>query len=293
MDLVMQVAKLPEPGHTVLGGNFHQVSGGKGANQAVAARRAGAKVVFHGALGMDAFGDALLRGYLSQGIDCSRLRRDSDHATGTAVILVDSDGENLIAVASGANMHVKTPISNKNVGVFLLQGEIGLSTIYETITLGSATKTPVIFNNAPVINIPERYRGMIDILIVNEHEAGMMTETIITDRVTAETAIRLLRDQGYPCVIVTLGAAGVVCSSDNGYIFQPAFDVQPVDTTGAGDTFCGVFAARIVDGDSLAAAVSYASAAAACSTLTLGAQPSIPDCAETDAFLVSHPALRI
>ena len=292
MDLVMQVENLPAPGHTVLGGTFHHVSGGKGANQAVAARRAGGSVVLHAALGMDAYGDELFHRYEADGIDCSHVHRDSHHPTGTAVILVDKRGENLIAVASGANLSVRTPTFVSNAGVFLLQGEVSTDTIYGTIDLATRASIPVILNNAPVVDIPKSHRASIDILIVNEHEAGMMTNTEITNRSSAECGISLLRAQGYPCVIVTLGARGVICSHRDETLFQPAFQVNPVDTTAAGDTFCGAFAARYVSGDSLTDAIAYASAAAACSTLKFGAQSSIPDVAQTDEFLASKPALR-
>lgn len=292
MDLVMQVADLPAPGHTVLGGSFHHVSGGKGANQAVAARRAGGSVVLHAALGMDAYGDELFHLYEADGIDCSHILRDAHHPTGTAVILVDRRGENLIAVASGANLSVMPPTPDTSAGVFLLQGEISTETIYGTIDLAVDACIPVILNNAPVVDIPESRRASIDILIVNEHEAGMMTKTKVTDRASAESAISLLRAQGYPCVMITLGAGGVVCSHRDEMLFQPAYLVNPVDTTAAGDTFCGAFAARYVSGDSLEAAIAYASAAAACSTLKFGAQSSIPDVAQTVEFLASKPSLR-
>lgn len=292
MDLVMQVADLPAPGHTVLGGSFHYVSGGKGANQAVAARRAGGSVVLHAALGMDAYGDELFHLYEADGIDCSNVLRDPHHPTGTAVILVDRRGENLIAVASGANLSVKPPTIVSNAGVFLVQGEVSTETIYGTIDLAVDAGIPIILNNAPVVEIPESIRPSVDILIVNEHEAGMMTSTDVTNRVSAESAISHLRNQGYSCVIITLGAGGVVYSNGDEIHFQPAFHVHPVDTTAAGDTFCGAFAARFGSGDSIPAAIEYASAAAACSTLRFGAQSSIPDVAQTDEFLASKPALR-
>ena len=292
MDLVMQVANLPAPGHTVLGGSFHHVSGGKGANQAVAARRAGGSVVLHAALGMDAYGDELIHLYEADGIDCSHVVRVAHHPTGTAVILVDKRGENLIAVASGANLSVKPPTFVSNAGVFLLQGEVSTETIYKTIDQAVDANIPVILNNAPVVDIPESRRASVDILIVNEHEAGMMTNTEIINRSSAECGISLLRAQGYPCVMITLGAGGVLCSHRDEMLFQPAFLVNPVDTTAACDTFCGAFAARYVSGDSLTDAIAYASAAAACSTLKFGAQSSIPDVAQTDEFLASKPALR-
>jgi ribokinase len=241
---------------------------------------------------MDAYGDELFHLYEADGIDCSHILRDAHHPTGTAVILVDRRGENLIAVASGANLSVMPPTPDTSAGVFLLQGEISTETIYGTIDLAVDACIPVILNNAPVVDIPESRRASIDILIVNEHEAGMMTNAEVTNRASAESAISLLRDQGYPCVIVTLGAGGVVCSHADEMLFQPAYLVNPVDTTAAGDTFCGAFAARYVSGDSLEAAIAYASAAAACSTLKFGAQSSIPDVAKTDEFLASKPALR-
>ena len=291
MDLVMQVATLPAPGHTVLGGSFLQISGGKGANQAVAAKRAGGTVVLHAALGDDAYGDELLSQYVGIGIDCSSVSRVPMCPTGTAVIVVDGRGENLIAVSSGANLHVSPPTPTTNVGAYLLQGEISPEAIFKTIDVASQNDIPVIFNNAPVVSIPERYRAGIHVLIVNEHEASMMTDSVVNDRASAECAAEVLTRQGFRLVIITLGAAGIVWSCGDVVSFQPAFIVNPVDTTAAGDTFCGAFTTRYVAGDSLGDALYYAAAAAALSTLTVGAQPSIPDDAAVVRYLASKPIM--
>lgn len=291
MDLVMQVATLPAPGHTVLGGSFLQISGGKGANQAVAAKRAGGTVVLHAALGDDAYGDELLSQYVGSGIDCSNVIRVPNCPTGTAVIVVDGRGENLIAVASGANVHVSSPTPMNNVGAYLLQGEISPEAIFKTIDVAYENNIPVIFNNAPVLPIPARYRAGIHVLIVNEHEASMMTDSVVNDRPSAECAAEVLTRQGFRLVIITLGAAGIVWSCGEVVSFQPAFIVNPVDTTAAGDTFCGAFAARFVAGDSLTDAMQYASAAAALSTLTMGAQTSIPSDDAIVGYLATKPLL--
>lgn len=287
----MQVARLPAPGHTVLGGSFLQISGGKGANQAVAAKRAGGTVMLHAALGDDAYGDNLLSQYVGTGIDCSNVTRVSNCPTGTAVIVVDGRGENLIAVASGANVHVSAPTHVHNVGAYLLQGEISQEAIFKTIDVASQNNIPVIFNNAPVVSIPERYRAGIDVLIVNEHEASNMADSVVNHRNSAELASTVLCDQGYSVVVITLGAAGIVWSCGDETFFQPAFIVNPIDTTAAGDTFCGAFTARFVAGDSLADAVYYAAAAAALSTLTMGAQTSIPDDAAIVGYLATKPLM--
>lgn len=287
----MQVATLPAPGHTVLGGSFLQISGGKGANQAVAAKRAGGTVVLHAALGDDAYGDELLSQYVGSGIDCSNVIRVPNCPTGTAVIVVDGRGENLIAVASGANVHVSSPTPMNNVGAYLLQGEISPEAIFKTIDVAYENNIPVIFNNAPVLPIPARYRAGIHVLIVNEHEASMMTDSVVNDRPSAECAAEVLTRQGFRLVIITLGAAGIVWSCGEVVSFQPAFIVNPVDTTAAGDTFCGAFAARFVAGDSLTDAMQYASAAAALSTLMMGAQTSIPSDDAIVGYLATKPLL--
>jgi len=289
MDLVMQVERLPAPGNTVLGGTFHQISGGKGANQAVAASRAGGTVVLHAALGADVYGDELLRQYITDGIDCTNVLRDVNNATGTAVILVDGNGENLIAVASGANLSVASPIPSANVGAYLLQGEINADAIFQTIEIASQSHIPVILNNAPVISVPERYRSCVDVLIVNEHEAGTMSGVRVHSKESANAALTQLCAQGFGSVIITLGAAGIVWSTGDQHYYQPAFLVNPVDTTAAGDTFCGAFATRFVAGDVFGDAIRYAAAAAALSTLTVGAQSSIPDDSRVAAFLASAP----
>ena len=288
MDLVIQVTGLPAPGTTVLGGIFHQISGGKGANQAVAASRAGGNVVLHAALGSDGYGDELLDKYIADGIDCTKVIRDTGQPTGTAVIIVDGSGENLIAVASGANMSVVPPGTSGNVGAYLLQGEINPDAIHKTIEIASQARIPVIFNNAPVMMVPEQYRSSIDVLIVNEHEAEMMSGIAVLCRESAEHASAHLCAQGYRRVVITLGAAGTVSSMGDQVEFQPAFPVNPVDTTAAGDTFCGAFTARYVAGDTFVDAIRYAAAAAALSTLTVGAQSSIPNNAQTAAFLASR-----
>jgi ribokinase len=291
MDLVIQVATLPDPGHTVLGGSFLQISGGKGANQAVAAKRAGGTVVLHAALGDDAYGDELLSQYVGSGIDCSSVIRVPNCPTGTAVIVVDGRGENLIAVASGANVHVSPPSPTTNVGTYLLQGEISPVAIFKTIDMASENNIPVILNNAPVLHIPERYRAGIHVLIVNEHEASIMAQSVVNGRSSAELASMVLCEHGYGVVVITLGAAGIVWSCGAETFFQPAFIVNPVDTTAAGDTFCGAFAARFVAGDSLTDAMHYASAAAALSTLTMGAQTSIPSDDAIVGYLATKPLM--
>ena len=289
MDLVMKVAELPSPGQTVLGGTYMQISGGKGANQAVAAKRLGGNVFLHAAVGVDGYGDALLMQYAADGIDCTNVIRDVANPTGTALIIVDGNGENLIAVASGANTKVKPPTTPIKASAFLLQGEIHPETILKTIEIAFDATIPVIFNNAPILDIPFEYRTRIRYLVVNEHEAGMMIGKQIDTRSQALSALAILREQGYPCVVITLGANGVVWSSGDTHGYQPAFLVNPLDTTAAGDTFCGAFTTRIVAGDSLESAIQFSSAAAALSTLKVGAQSSIPYLSEVLEYLNSEP----
>ena len=294
MDLVMQLPNLPGPGNTVTGGILHQLLGGKGANQAVAAARSGASVVMHGAVGKDAFGAAVTQGLIGDGIECTFIQNNHGMATGTAVILVDQRGENLIGVASGANRNVKPPskLHLIDAGAVLLQSEIPIEVIMTTMEAASKAHVPIIFNNAPAMGVPPEALASVHVLIVNEHEAALMTGLTVHDRPSAMQAANTLRASGVRCVIVTLGPAGCAVSSVDTVFDLPSFVVDTVDTTAAGDTFCGAFTARFVAGDTLAEATVYASAAAALSTTILGAQPSVPTEVAVRAFLASAPTQR-
>lgn len=279
-DLVFPVACLPTPGETVICGSHAIYPGGKGANQAVAAARAGMRVRMAGCLGRDGFGDFLNASLVAAGVDTSLVRL-SAAPTGCAAIGVDRKGANQIMVAGGANLvaHAEdvpdarlTPETT-----LLLQMEVTPAENWALIHRARRRGARVILNIAPAARVPPEVLGEIDVLAVNEIEAVAVAHGLgeaIDDPLDAARA--LARHAGLACV-VTLGARGAAAFAAEGGWRVPALAVKPVDTTGAGDCFVGWLAARFAAGEALAEATRWASTAAGLSCLTRGAQPSLPD----------------
>ena len=300
-DLVIRSQRLPRPGETVLGGEFYQAAGGKGANQAVAAARALGKqgrVAFIGAVGSDEFGKESRRGLLAEGIDCSHLKEVPSAASGIALILVDEQGENLISVASGANAHIlpgdvdTLPASLfQQCKVFLACLELLLPTVKRGLARAKEYGLFTLLNPAPVENVSatRELLPFADLLIPNEHELAALAEMPVDSAETAAAAVKKMRSQlQLPRLqlIVTLGSAGAVVADDAGSFHQiPPFPVTAIDTTAAGDCFCGAMAAALAEGQPLLTAARFASAAAALSVTRRGAQPSLPRREEIDALL--------
>lgn len=268
MDIVMQVESLPQPGETTLVSAIANHPGGKGANQAVAAARMGAKVAMIGALGRDAFGDELAAVLADEGIDTSAITRRDDKPTGTAHIAVDAHGENLILVAGGANRHVDLPADGGRA-VRIAQ----LETPVETVAAFLQGDGHAILNAAPFVAEARDVFAYCDIVIVNEVELAGYAGSAGGDIVT--TARGLLSRDGQT-IIVTLGAKGAVAVTAEQVIEVPAVRAEVVDTTGAGDCFCGVLAAAIADGLDIEAAMRRAVRAAALAVGKAGAIPSLP-----------------
>lgn len=293
VDLIMQLERLPAVGETVSEGAFLQTYGGKGANQAVAAARAGGRVTFVTSLGDDAFGETILENYRQDGIETAHVRRATGTPTGTALILFDRNGENMIAVAPGANFALEpTHIDDcadliQRSAMLVMQLEIPLLTVNRALELAYASEVPVLFNFAPArtreLTVSDRMTG----LIVNENEAAHLTGQPVNTREEAQTAAETLRAQGPQFVVLTLGAEGALVAASEGSQHVPAFPVKPVDTTAAGDVFCGALAVALTEAQPLPDAVRFASAASAISVTRMGAQPSIPHRNEIDAFLTS------
>ena len=284
MDIVFTVERIPQPGETLLAESVATYPGGKGLNQAVAAARAGAATTFVGAIGTDDRGDELARTMADAGIDRSLVRR-SPAPTGQAFIVVSASGENTIIVASGANAGV-TELTDAEraavtgAAVLLMQLELPMELVLEAARTAKAAGTTVMLNAAPARELPDELISTIDYLMVNEHEACLVggSEDV------AEASRRLASRVG--SVIVTLGAEGSVLYDDGVELARvPARRVTAVDTTGAGDTYCGAFAAAIAEGQGLEAAVVFATAAAALSVQALGAVPSIPSRDRIEAML--------
>jgi ribokinase len=294
VDFIMRVPRLPARGETVTEGVFLQTYGGKGANQAVAAARAGARAAFIGCVGRDRYGDEAAANFDRDGLDISGLKRSATQPTGSALVMIDGQGMNYLTVAPGAN-HDLLPADVEalraviaSAGLILLQMEVPPATNLAAAAIARAAGSPVMLNYAPAhLSSPELLRAT-DILIVNENEACALTSIAITDTHSALRAAQALSATGPRRVVVTLGAQGWVALDGDATLASPAFPVTAVDTTAAGDTFCGALGTALLEGRDFATALRFASAASAVSVTRLGAQPSIPARAEIDAFLADH-----
>jgi len=278
VDLVMSVFSFPKPGETVLAEEVRQMPGGKGANQALAAQRAGAETVFVGSVGPDVYAELALSSLKEQDVVLS-LTNISDRLTGCAVVLVDKYGENAITVASGANLDLRADQVDdntlKNCDALLIQQEIPLQENVRLAYRAQQRGVKVIYNLAPASKVTGEIFQQIDYLVLNEAEASVVVGRDSIDN-PAEVAETLSREHGFT-VVMTLGAEGVVAASEGQLIRLPAPTVDVVDTTGAGDTFCGYFAAQVAkEKSSITACLEIAIQAASNACTWLGAQPGIP-----------------
>jgi ribokinase len=270
VDVLTPVPLLPRPGETVLGGDYALLPGGKGANQAVAACRAGASVMMAGAVGTDTFAALALEALRRDGVDLDLVRR-VDRPTGVAAIMIGAEGENLIAVAPGANRKAaaaRVPDSVLGVGTILVcQMEVPAAQNWALIARARAAGVRVVLNLAPAAPIDPALVAQIDVLVANEGEAAAL------DADPAALARRLRQ-----ALVVTRGGAGSTAFlADGGHIETPALAIEPIDTTGAGDTFVGVLAAGLDRQLALSEALRRAGAAAGLACLSRGAQSAMPD----------------
>ena len=284
MDIVFAVKRIPQPGETLLADSAARYPGGKGLNQAIAAARAGASTAFIGAIGDDDNGRALEATMHEAAIDTRLLRTaEPENETGQAFIVVDGSGENTIIVASGANATVAALTADdraqlRRAAVVLMQLELPLDTVLAAATVAHSAGATVMLNAAPATAIGAHLLEQLDVLIVNEHEARIIGASDDVAAASASLARSVNR------LVVTLGSKGSVLYERGSEVARIAAPkVEALDTTGAGDTFCGAFAAAIADGRGFADAATFASVAAALSVQVLGAVPSVPQRAAIDA----------
>lgn len=291
LDLTVAVERLPREGETVLGGELLFADGGKGANQAVAALRAGAEVRFLANLGRDAFGDRIRRDLVAAGLPADGLLRDESAPTGVALIVVDRQGRNQIAVAPGSNRSLLPAMIDRNEtflaggAIMLLQLEIPIATVERALRFAKVCGMATILNPAPACDLPESLLRQIDLLTPNEAEAEALTRIAVCDPNSAEEAAKALLARGPRAVIVTLGALGALLCVGSIARYVPALPVEVIDTTAAGDAFNGALAAALAtsqqveafrDARCLEDAARFANAAGALATTKRGAQESLP-----------------
>lgn len=277
LDLVATVEHLPEPGETVLATSYAEHAGGKGLNQAVAARRAGADTAFVTCLGTDSAGSGLHRLIVNESIAAHVT--DHDGPTGRALISVDGDAENSIVVVPGANAHLTLGAVEsfrrilERARVILCQLEVPLEAVEAALAIGKAGGARTILNPAPARELPSSLLALCDVVVPNQHEIAMLGGT------------SALLDAGVGAVVVTLGARGIRIVTAEGDMEIPPYAVRALDTTGAGDAACGALAASLALGDDITIAARRASAAGALAATRAGAVPSLPYREEIDALV--------
>jgi len=287
MDLVVWAPRRPQPGESLPGTRFAMFLGGKGFNQAVAAARLGATVAMIGRVGTDPFGDSLLAALKREGIAAHHVARDAGAATGVALPLVEPDGTNSIVVVLGANLALSPQDIDQaletiaTVDALLLQLEVPQATVLHAARIAHAAGVLVILNPAPAQTLLPELVALSDWLVPNEVEAAMLTG----EEGDPALAGRHLLAQGARGVVITLGHEGALVMTPQGEQRFPAFPVTPVDTTAAGDAFCGALAVALAEGQPIAAAVRFANAAGALATTVAGAEPSLPKREAVQEFL--------
>ena len=284
MDLIATAERMPRPGETVFATGISRVAGGKGLNQAVAAKRLGGGAVYMlGSVGEDPFGEELLGFMREESIGAEGVGR-ADVPTGVALITVDAQAENTIVVAVGANSRLSAGAMDSqstliaDAGVALVQLEAPVEAVHRFLSIGREAGVTTILNTAPALPLPDALLSLVDILCLNETELAEMAGLSETpeERVSLAAAARGLAARGAGCVIVTLGKAGALAVTADADDLYPGVEVEAVDPTGAGDCFLGGLAARLSEGATLSEAVAFANRAAAVSVQRPGASSSIP-----------------
>lgn len=288
-DMICRVPSIPRPGETLMGTDFFTVQGGKGANQAVAAARAGGDVTFIACVGNDAFGQQAIEAYQKDGINTSCIQKIDGVATGVALINVADTGENSISVAPGANACLSPEEVEKyrdiilGSDIVLMQLEIPIETVFHVARMAHAANIPVVLNPAPAREIDKEIMKLLTLVTPNEHEASLLSGVWPEARDEKESASEIQK-QGVKSLIVTTGSKGAYYLDGNNKGIVEGIKVTAIDTTAAGDTFNGYLVVEMAKGKSLAEAIWVANKAAAISVTKMGAQPSIPFIQEIKNF---------
>jgi ribokinase len=288
-DLVVRTPRFPQPGETISGEDLLIIPGGKGANQAVAAARQGTSTAMVGRVGNDSFGPTLIENLKRNDVNTSHVQTDAQAATGTAIIVVDANGQNSIVLSPGGNGRV-TPADIDNVPfgnykLLLLQLEIPVEAVLAAARRAKEMGLRVLLNPAPARSLPVELLSLPDILVPNESELSLLTDQPVNDIASAENAAKTLLGRGVQHVVVTLGANGALIVSKEPTKHIPSFKVDVVDTTAAGDAFIGGFASALLQNKSMEEAVRYGCACGALAATEFGAQPSLPTKEDVDKFL--------
>jgi ribokinase len=281
-DMVIKADRLPVPGETILGGTFFMNPGGKGANQAVAASRLGGNVTLISKTGNDVFGKQSVMLYTAENIKTDYIYSDPKHPSGVALITVDSQGENCIVVASGANAYLtpsdidKASAEIENSDLVLMQLEIPIETVEYVAEMASKKGIKVILNPAPARALSDNLLKHLYIIIPNKSEAEILSGIKVSDIESAKQAADIISAKGVDIVVITLGSQGALIKEYKEYLFVEAFKVDALDTTAAGDTFCGAVCVGLSEGRTILDSVKLAARAAAITVTRMGAQASIP-----------------
>ncbi len=288
-DLVVRTPRFPKPGETISGEDLQTIPGGKGANQAVAAARQGVSVAMVGRVGNDNFGPELINNLKQNGVDTSGVQVDSRSATGTAIIVVDANGQNSIVLSPGGNDKVSPAdvgqVSFPDHKLLLLQLEIPIEAVVAAARSAKESGLRVLLNPAPARSLPDELISLPDFILPNEIELSLLTNQPVNDPASAEKAAKTLLERGAQNVIVTLGANGALIVSGKQATHVDTYHVDVVDTTAAGDAFIGGFASALLRNKSLEEAVRYGCACGALATTKFGAQPSLPTREEVERFI--------
>jgi ribokinase len=294
MDLVVKTPRRPAKGETIVGIDFGMFPGGKGFNQAVGAARLGAQVTMVGRLGQDMFGDLFMEALEQEGIDARLVIRDAETGTGIGMPMIDAEGDNSIVIVPRANMKLTAEDVERAAGaireadVLMLQLEVPTEASLRAAQIAAEGGARVVLNPAPAGPMPDALIAAADIITPNETEAALITGIAVNDAEGLRGAVDGLRRLGSEVVIVTLGSRGVWLAADEGGELVPAFKVDVVDTTAAGDAFCAGLAVGLAEGRSLRDAARFGNGAGGLATTVLGASPSMPRREVLERFLAER-----